>query len=83
MAMSREQKVAVVEAYLDCFVSKNVSQVRLAEDVTFECPRMPKLTGRQTITGFLASIMPAVKGIQVKQHIVEEIMWRLSSIWKR
>ncbi len=36
MAMSREQKVAVVEAYLDCFVTKNMSQVRLAEDVTFE-----------------------------------------------
>jgi hypothetical protein len=52
-------------------VSKNVSQVRLAEDVTFEGPRMPKLTGRRTITGFLASIMPAAKGIQVKQHIVE------------
>jgi len=69
--MSREQKVAVVEAYLDCFVSKNVSQVRLAEDVTFEGPRMPKLTGRQTVTGFLASIMPAVKGIRVRQHIVE------------
>jgi hypothetical protein len=29
---------------------------------------MPKLTGRQTITGILESIMPAVKGIQVKQH---------------
>ncbi len=71
MAMSREQKVAVVEAYLDCFVSKDVSQVRLAEDVTFEGPRMPRLTGRQTVIGFLASIMPAVKGIQVKQHIVE------------
>ena len=69
--MSREEKVAVVEAYLDCFVSKNVSQVRLAEDVTFEGPQMPTLTGRQTITGFLVSIMPAVKGIQVKQHIVE------------
>ena len=52
-------------------MSKNVSQVPFAEDVTFEGPRMPKLTGRQTITGFLASIMPAVKGIQVKQHIVE------------
>ena len=61
----------MVEAYLDCFVSKNVSQMRLAEDVTFEGPRMPKLTGRQTILGFLASIMPAVKSIQVKQHIVE------------
>jgi predicted ester cyclase len=71
MAISREQKVAAVEAYLDCFVSKNVSQVPFAEDVTFEGPRMPKLTGRQTVIGFLASIMPAVKGIQVKQHIVE------------
>lgn len=71
MAMSREQKIAVVETYLDCFMSKNVSQVPLAEDVTFEGPRMPKLTGRQTIMGFLASIVPAVKGIQVKQHIVE------------
>jgi predicted ester cyclase len=70
-AMSREQKVAAVEAYLDCFVRKNVSQVPFAEDVTFEGPRMPKLTGRQTILGFLASIMPAVKSIQVKQHIVE------------
>lgn len=71
MAMSREQKIAVVETYLHCFMSKNVSQVPLAEDVTFEGPRMPKLTGRQTIMGFLASIVPAVKGIQVKQHIVE------------
>ena len=33
---------------------------------------MPKLNGRQTILGFLASIMPAVRAIQVKQHIVEE-----------
>lgn len=69
--MSREQKVAAVEVYLNSFASKNVSQVPFAEDVTFEGPRMPKLTGRQTITGFLASIMPAIKGIQVKQHIVE------------
>lgn len=69
--MSREQKIAVVETYLHCFMSKNVSQVPLAEDVTFEGPRMPKLTGRQRITGFLASIVPAVNSIQVKQHIVE------------
>jgi len=69
--MSREEKVAVVEAYLGCFVTKNVSQVPFSEDVTFEGPRMPKLTGRQTITEFLASILPAVKSIRVKQHIVE------------
>jgi hypothetical protein len=70
-AMTREQKVAAVEAYLDCFATKELSKVAFAEDVTFEGPRMPKLTGRQTILGFLTSILPMVKGIRLKQHIVE------------
>lgn len=69
--MSREQKVAAVEAYLDCFATKDLSQVPLAEDVTFEGPLVQKLSGRQTIKGFLASILPMIKGIQLKQHIVE------------
>ena len=69
--MSREQKVAAVEAYLDCFATKDFSKVPFAEDVTFEGPRMPKLTGRATILGFLTQILPMVRGIQVKQHIVE------------
>ena len=69
--MSREQKVAVVEAYLDCFATKDLSKVSFAEDVTFEGPRMPKLTGRATVLEFLAHILPMVKGIQLKQHIVE------------
>lgn len=33
--------------------------------------RMPKLMGRQAVIGLLASIMPSVKGIQGKHHIVE------------
>src|SRR5580693_5355890 len=69
--MSREQKVAAVEAYLDCFATKDLSKVPLAEDVTFEGPLVPKLTGRQSIKSFLASILPMVNGIQLKQHIVE------------
>ena len=69
--MSREQKVAVVEAYLDCFETKDLSQVSFAEDVTFEGLRMPKLTGRGTVLGFLTQILPMVRGIQLKQHIVE------------
>ncbi|MBB5343264.1 hypothetical protein HDF10_001214 [Edaphobacter lichenicola] len=32
---------------------------------------MPKLTGRASILGFLTQILPAVRGIQLKQHIVE------------
>jgi hypothetical protein len=69
--MSREQKVAAVEAYLDCFATKDLSKVSFAEDVTFEGPGMPKLTGRQSLLGFLTHILPMVKGIQLKQHIVE------------
>ena len=32
---------------------------------------MPKLTGRETIVGFLKSILPLIKDIQIKQHIVD------------
>jgi ketosteroid isomerase-like protein len=69
--MSREEKIAVVEAYLDCFATKDLSSVFFAEDVTFEGPRMPKLTGRAAVLGFLTQILPMVRGIQLKQHIVE------------
>ena len=50
--MSREEKVSVVEAYLDCFVTKDLSKMSFAEDVTFEGPRMPKLTGRAAYSVF-------------------------------
>lgn len=69
--MSREQKIAAVEAYLNCFATKDLSEVPLADDVTFEGPLVPKLAGRQTVKAFLASILPMVKGTQVKQHIVD------------
>jgi hypothetical protein len=68
---SREQKIATVEEYLNCFATKDPSKIPFSDDVTFEGPRMPKLTGRQTVLGFLMSILPMVKGIELKQHIVE------------
>ncbi len=69
--MSREERVAIVEAYLDCLATKDLSRVSFAEDVTFEGRHMPKITGRSTVLGFLAHILPMVMGIQLKQHIVE------------
>jgi len=69
--VSREQKVAVVDAYLNCFLTKDPSKVRFADDVTFEDPRMPKLVGKQNVIGFLKTILPMIKGIRLKQHIVE------------
>ena len=69
--MSREQNVAAVEAYLGCFESKDLSKAPLAEDVTFQGPLVGALTGLRSVKGFLASILPMVKGVRVKQHIVE------------
>lgn len=69
--MSREQEVAVVDVYLNCFLTKDLSKVRFADDVTFEGPRMPKVVGKQNVIGFLKTILPKIKGIRLKQHIVE------------
>jgi hypothetical protein len=32
---------------------------------------MPKLAGRETILGFLTNIFPFIKGIEIKQHLVD------------
>lgn len=69
--MSREQNIIAVEAYLDCFTNKDPFYVPFAEDVTFEGPRMPTLTGKRTRLAFLTHILPMVKDIQLKQHIAE------------
>ena len=69
--MTREEKVAVVEAYLKGLVSKDISKVPFAADVTFEGPRVPPLAGREVVVGFLEMILPAVKDIRIEQHIVE------------
>ena len=68
----REERVRLVENYLEGLRTKDPSKFSLAENVMFEGPQMPTLSGRQTVLGFLQKIMfPAVKNIQVKQHIVE------------
>jgi hypothetical protein len=69
--LTREEKVAVVEAYLKALVSKDISKVPFATDITFEGPRVPPLAGREVVVGFLKMILPAIKDIQIKQHIVE------------
>jgi hypothetical protein len=69
--VSRDEKVAVVDAYLNCFITKDLSQLSLAEDITFEGPNMPMLVGKQSVIGFLTVILPMIKGIRLKQHIVE------------
>jgi limonene-1,2-epoxide hydrolase len=82
--MSRAENIAVVESYLKGLASKDLSSVPFAPDVTFEGPQMPKLAGRETIVGFLTSIFPFIKGIEIKQHIVDgDCVATVFDIWRR
>ena len=69
--MSRTENIAVVESYLNGLARKDLSSVPFAPGMTFEGPLMPKLAGRETILGFLTSILPLIRGIEIKQHIVD------------
>jgi hypothetical protein len=69
--MSREEKVALVEAYLNGLGGKDLSKVPFAVDVTFDGPRVPPLAGREAVVGFLTMILPAIKDVRIGQHLVE------------
>ena len=69
--MSRSENIAVVESYLNGLLRKDLSSVPFAPGVTFAGPLKPKLSGRETIVGFLTSILPLIKGIAIRQHIVD------------
>src|SRR5215469_229329 len=69
--MSRDEAIAVVEAYLNGLAQKDLSNVPFAADVTFEGPRVPPLIGQQRVVGFLTSILPLVKLIEIQQHLVD------------
>lgn len=69
--MSRDEAIAVVESYLKGLATKDLSNVPFAADITFEGPRVPRLVGRQSVVGFLTSIMPLLKRIDIKQHLVD------------
>ena len=69
--MSRDEIIAIAEAYLNGLAKKDLSNVPFTADITFEGPQVPKLVGRQSVVGFLTSIMPLLKRIQIKQHLVD------------
>jgi SnoaL-like domain len=70
-SVSRDEAIAVVEAYLNGLAKKNLTNVPFAADITFEGPRVPKLIGRESVVGFLTSIMPLVTRLEIKQHLVD------------
>ena len=68
--MTREQKIAVVESYMRGLGARDFTGVPFAESVSFQSPITPVRVGRDAIE-FLESIFPAIRGVEIKQHIVE------------
>lgn len=68
--MTREQKITVVERYIRGLGARDFTGVPFAESVSFQSPITPIRVGRDAIE-FLESIFPAIRGVEIKQHIVE------------
>jgi hypothetical protein len=68
--MNRQEKVAVVERYLNGLGKGDFSHVPFADNVTYESPLTPKKTGREAIN-FLSGLFPIIRGVEIRQHIVE------------
>jgi len=69
--VSRDEAIAVVEAYSNGLAKKDLSKVPFAPDITFEGPRVPRLIGRKRVVGFLTSILPLLRHIHIQQHLVD------------
>jgi hypothetical protein len=87
--VSREETVAVVEAYLRGLAGKDISKIPFAANITFEGPRVGKLIGRNAVVGFLTSILPVIKSVGLSGILSREILsqrslrWRQSLAWIR
>ena len=69
--MTREEKIAIVEAYLYGLPTGDFSQVTFAPDVSFESPLSPKVAGQPAID-MVTGLSPFINEITIKQHIVED-----------
>ena len=69
--MNPNVAVTVVETYLRGLARKDLSDVPLAADVTFESPLSPPVHGANSVRAHLENLFPAIKDVRVLQHIVQ------------
>jgi hypothetical protein len=81
--LTREEKVAVVEVYLKGLVSKDISKVPFATDITFEGPRVPPLAGREVVVGFLKIFFRQLKISKLSSTSSKETTSPLFLTWRR
>ncbi len=68
--MSRDEKVAVVESFLNCMAGNELDRLPIDPEFTVESPLIPKLSG-QAAMDYVKAVAAGTKGIQIVQHIVE------------
>ncbi len=68
--MSRDEKVAVVESFLNCMAGNELDRLPIDPEFTVESPLLPKLSG-QAAMEYVKAVSASTTGIRVVQHIVE------------
>ena len=68
--MSRAEKVAVVESFLDGIASSELDRLPVDPELTVESPLTQKLSGPAAME-YVKAVAAGTTGIQVIQHIVE------------
>ena len=69
--MSPNVPVEIVERYLQALQTGDLDELPLAEDVTSESPLAPRVVGREAVLDALHGLLPAVRGVTVRDHIAD------------
>ena len=69
--MAPNLAIEVVEAYLGALQTGQLDTVPFADEVTFESPLAPRVTGRDAVLEALRGILPAVRGVTVRDHVAD------------
>ncbi|MGB7924298.1 MAG: nuclear transport factor 2 family protein [Pyrinomonadaceae bacterium] len=83
--MMENPNIKIVESYLDAIRTKDLSKAPVAPDVYFEDPLTTPSSGVKAWTEFVSSMLPALSGVRVKEHIADgdavATLWEADTIW--
>jgi hypothetical protein len=69
--MSEESNIRVVEAYFEALRTKDLSNLPVAEDISFSEPMSGGGVGREALMSFTSGFLPALSDLRVVQHVAQ------------
>ena len=70
VTMTRSEKVAVVELFLECMARSELDALPVAPALTVQSPLIPKLGGKPAMD-YIGIVAASTTSVRVVQHIVE------------